>query len=286
MKLLPIGKILFLMLLLLLEACATVPYTERSQFIMVSEGEELALGARAFEEVKETETLSTDPKLNAMIERVGRRIARASAIEGYEWEFILIDDEAVNAFALPGGKVAFYTGILPLCEDEAGVAVVMGHEIAHVIARHGAERMSQGRALAFGQAVLSVVLSSSAPVTREVVSSAYGIGAKVGVILPFSRSHESEADEIGVTLMARAGYDPATAVLFWTRMAKNGEGKKKTSELLSTHPGDEDRIEKLNALMAEAEIEYQKSLAEHPEYKRVPERIVMPTQSQKKVRKP
>jgi predicted Zn-dependent protease len=273
------------MLLLLLEACATVPYTERSQFIMVSEGEELALGARAFDEVKKTSTLSTDPALNAMIERVGRRIAEASAIGGYEWEFILIDDEAVNAFALPGGKVAFYTGILPFCEDEAGVAVVMGHEIAHVIARHGAERMSQGRALAFGQALLSIALSSSAPVTREVVSSAYGIGAKVGVILPFSRSHESEADEIGVTLMARAGYDPATAVRFWTRMAKNGEGKKRL-ELLSTHPGDEDRIEKLNALLAEAEIEYQKSMAEHPEYKRAPERIVMPSQSLKKVRKP
>ncbi len=278
LKLLSCGFKLFflLVLLLLIEACATVPYTERSQFIMVSEGEEVALGTRAFEDVKKESSLSTDPALNAMIKRVGKRIATASGIEGYEWEFIIIEDEQVNAFALPGGKVAFYTGILPLCEDEAGMAVVMGHEVAHVIARHGAERVSQGRALAIGQAILSVALSSSSPVTQEVVGNAYGIGAKVGVVLPFSRSHESEADEIGLTIMARAGYDPATAVEFWKRMAKNSEGKSNMPELLSTHPGDKDRIEKLNALRAEADVEYDKALAEHPEYRRAPERIVMP----------
>ncbi len=265
-----------LILLFLLEACATVPYTERSQFIMISKSEEVALGERAFEEVKESSTLSGDDKLNAMIKRVGRRIAAASGLEGYEWEFILIDDNQVNAFALPGGKVAFYTGILPFCVNEAGIAVVMGHEVAHVIARHGAERMSQGRALAIGKAILSVALSTSAPVTKEVVTGAYGIGAKVGVILPFSRSHESEADEIGLRLMARAGYDPEAGVAFWKRMAKESEGKKRVPELLSTHPGDNDRIELLNRLTASATIEYRRALTEHPEYNRRPEKIVLP----------
>jgi predicted Zn-dependent protease len=274
-KLTFIRKTAFIRLLLIglvLAGCATVPYTERSQFMMVSEAEEVQLGREAFEKVKAESKLSRDPRLNALIRRVGLRIAMASGAEDLDWEFILIEDKSVNAFALPGGKVAFYTGILPLAEDEAGVAVVMGHEIAHVLARHGAERLSQARMLSIGETVLSVVLSSQAPAARSTVLNAYGIGAQVGVMLPFSRSHESEADDIGLTLMAKAGYDPRTAVRFWKRMSEDQNGPK-MPEILATHPGDEKRIEKLEAFMPEATALYNEALKKNPALDRPPERI-------------
>ncbi len=274
-KLTFIRKIAFiplLLILLVLAGCATVPYTERSQFMMVSEAEEIQLGEVAFEKVKAESKLSRDPRLNALIRRVGTRIARASGAEGLDWEFILIEDKSANAFALPGGKVAFYTGILPLAEDEAGVAVVMGHEIAHVLARHGAERLSQARMLSIGQTVLSVVLSSSTPASRSLVLNAYGIGAQVGVMLPFSRAHESEADDIGLTLMAGAGYDPAAAIKFWKKMSEDQNGPK-VPELLATHPGREKRIKKLEALMPAATALYNDTLTKNPALDKPPERI-------------
>ena len=260
------------LILLLLAGCATVPYTERSQFMMVSEAEEVRIGESAFKKVKYASDLNEDARLNALIRRVGHRIARASGREALDWEFIIIDDRSANAFALPGGKVAFNTGILPLAEDEAGVAVVMGHEIAHVLARHGAERLSQSRMIGIGKTVLSIVLSSSAPAARSTVLNAYGIGTKLGVMLPFSRSHESEADNIGLSLMARAGYDPSTAVRFWKRMKEESKGSKKL-ELLATHPGHEKRIDRLTERMEAAMLLYRTAINNNPGFDRAPERI-------------
>jgi predicted Zn-dependent protease len=265
-------NLLCLLILFLLAGCATVPYTERSQFMMVSEAEEIRIGESAFEKVKKESDLNEDARLGALIRRVGHRIARASGREDLDWEFIIIDDRSANAFALPGGKVAFNTGILPLAEDEAGVAVVMGHEVAHVLARHGAERLSQSRMIGIGKTVLSIVLSSSAPAARSTVLNAYGIGSKLGVMLPFSRSHESEADDIGLSLMARAGYDPSTAVRFWKRMKEESKGRKSLA-LLATHPGHEKRIDGLKERMEAAMLLYSIAIKNNPDFDRAPERI-------------
>lgn len=263
---------LYLLLILLIAGCTTVPYTERSQFMMISEAEEVRLGESAFEQVKQESDLNTDARLSALIHRVGHRIAMTSGTQDLDWEFIVIEDKKANAFALPGGKVAFNTGILELCVDEAGVAVVMGHEIAHVLARHGAERLSQSRMLRIGETVLSIVMSSSAPAARSTVLNAYGIGTKLGVMLPFSRSHESEADGIGLSLMANAGYDPTTAVEFWERMAEESKGKKKV-ELLATHPAHDMRIGKLKERMPEAIHLYRIAISNNPDFDRPPELI-------------
>jgi predicted Zn-dependent protease len=275
------------LILFLLAGCATVPYTERSQFMMVSEEEEVRIGTAAFEKVKSESDLNGEARLNALIQRVGRRIAGASGREALDWEFIIIDDRSANAFALPGGKVAFNTGILPLAEDEAGVAVVMGHEVAHVLARHGAERLSQSRMIGIGKTVLSIVLSSSAPGTRGTVLNAYGIGTKLGVMLPFSRSHESEADNIGLSLMARAGYDPSTAIRFWTTMLEKSKGSERP-ELLATHPGHEKRIERLKEQLPAAMLLYRAAIEKNPAFDRAPELIgeIRLPPSKKKDKKP
>lgn len=264
--------LLYLLLILVLAGCTTVPYTERSQFMMISEAEEVRIGEQAFRKVKQKSDLNEDARISALIHRVGRRIAKTSGTEDMDWEFIVIEDKSANAFALPGGKVAFNTGILPLCVDEAGVAVVMGHEIAHVLARHGAERLSQSRMIGIGKAVLSIALSSSAPAARGTVLNAYGIGTKLGVMLPFSRSHESEADGIGLSLMANAGYDPVTAVEFWERMEKVSKGKKRP-ELLATHPGHVMRIDKLKERMPEAIHLYKMAIRNNPDFDRPPEPV-------------
>ncbi len=235
---------LLLALLPLLPGCVKAPYTERTQFMIVSESEETQLGEASFEEIKKKSTLVTaSPDLDA-IKRVGKRIAAAADRPEYHWEFILIKDKAVNAFALPGGKVAFYTGILPITKDDAGIAVVMGHEVAHALARHGAERLSQQEIMAIGQTALMVAIAGKSPAAQDALLSAYGIGAQVGVLLPFSRTQESEADKIGLILMAKAGYDPRAAVLFWKRMDESSGGKA-PPEFLSTHPSDKKRIKEI-----------------------------------------
>lgn len=235
---------LFLALFLALSGCVRAPYTERAQFIIVSESEEAELGVATFDEIKRKSTLvSPSPDLD-IIKRVGSRIAAAADKPGYRWEFILIKDKAANAFALPGGKVAFYTGILPVTKDEAGAAVVMGHEVAHALARHGAERLSQREIVSIGQTALMVAIAGKSPVAQDALLGAYGIGAQVGVMLPFSRTQESEADKIGLILMAKAGYDPRAAVLFWKRMDELSGGKA-SPELLSTHPNDQRRIKEI-----------------------------------------
>lgn len=249
---------LFLALLLALSGCVKAPYTERAQFIIISEAEEAELGVTTFGEIKKKSTLvAPSPDLD-IIKRVGGRIADAAYKPEYRWEFILIKDKAVNAFALPGGKVAFYTGILPVTKDEAGVAVVMGHEVAHALARHGAERLSQREVMAIGQTALMVAIAGKSPAAQDALLSAYGVGAQVGVMLPFSRTQESEADKIGLILMAKAGYDPRAAVLFWKRMDELFGGKA-LPELLSTHPNDRRRIKEIEDFLPVAMDIYRQS---------------------------
>lgn len=274
MKLSSIKKyfVLAAALLLLAVACARVPYTERKQLILVSAEQETQLGETAFAQVKEEARLSQDPRYNGLIDEIGARIAAAANRPDYNWDFVVIEDPSINAFALPGGKVAFYTGILPVCKDEAGIATVMGHEVAHVLARHGAERLSQESALAIGQAGLLAALAGKSPGARAAISRAYGVGAQLGVMLPYSRKHESEADEIGLILMAKAGYDPRVAVDFWKRMAEQAKGGG-APELLSTHPSDEKRIERIQEHLPEAIAEYEKAIAENPAYRRPPKPV-------------
>jgi predicted Zn-dependent protease len=237
-------------------ACATTPYTQRSQLILVSEGQETQLGADAYGEVLRKEPIVRDPALVGPVRRVGERIARVAAKQDYQREFNVIDDpRQVNAFALPGGKVAVYTGIFPVAQDEAGLAAVMGHEIAHALARHGAERMSQGvvaEALATG---VAISLGNSNPVTRNAVMAAFGLGAQYGVLLPFGRSQESEADHIGLILMSKAGYDPQAALALWQRMEAGGGGSP--PEYLSTHPSYDTRQQTIRGWLPEAQQYYQ-----------------------------
>jgi predicted Zn-dependent protease len=226
--------------------------------VLVPEDQELALGAQSYEETLKTAKLSTDPAAVAMVRRAGARIAKISARPDLAWEYNLIEDpKTVNAFCLPGGKVAVYSGILPVTKNEAGLAVVLGHEIAHAIAKHGAERMSQQMLMVVGQASLEVALREKPAQSRAIFMAAYGLGAQYGVALPFGRGQESEADHIGLIYMARAGYDPREAVAFWKRM--EAAGGSQPPEFLSTHPSHDRRISDLEKWMPEAVAEYDKS---------------------------
>ena len=249
-------------MLLLMVACATVPLTERKALHLVSNSELTAMSLQQYQKVLRESKLSTDPAKVQMVRSVGTRIARAteetlrdrgleSEIKLYKWEFNLIeDDKTVNAWCMPGGKVAVYTGLLPVAQTEAGLAVVMGHEIAHAIANHGNERVSQGLLQQMGGMALSVALSTNPSATNQIFMAAYGLGTTVGIMLPYSRTHESEADRIGLILMARAGYDPREAIPFWQRMNKSGGSRP--PELLSTHPAPETRIKQIETLLPEA----------------------------------
>ncbi len=248
-----VTHLLFLSILwLVLIACQTVPLTGRSQLILISEEEELALGLQSYQKVLKESKLSQDPNTNEMVRRVGMKLAQVADRPDYKWEFTVIeDDKTANAFCLPGGKVAVYTGILPITRDEAGLAVVLSHEIGHAIARHGAERISTQELAMVGELGLIVALGGKDPQTVKAIDNAYGIGAGVGIILPFSRKHESEADHIGLILMAKAGYDPQTAVEFWQRMLDAKKDKKVPPEFLSTHPSDERRIQQIKQWLPE-----------------------------------
>lgn len=253
-------------LLIALAACKTVPGTGRSQLNFMSAGQEMTLGEQAYAEMLAGVPVKTTGDDAEMVARIGRRIARAaealypdSAAKDFAWEFKLIDDpQTVNAWALPGGKCAVYSGLLPVTGDEASLAVVMGHEVAHAIAHHGAERMSHNM-------VLQGALIAAAYSTREMdsneragVLAALGVGSQVGVMLPFSRAHESEADEIGLYLAAAAGYDPQASIGLWQRMAASSGGAR-PPEWLSTHPAEETRIRRLQAVMPKAQEYYAES---------------------------
>lgn len=249
--------------------CETNPYTGRSQLLMTSVGQEMQMGAQAYNQVKTDPKmkLSQDPREIEPVKRVAARIVEAAKRSKYaemaqqfQWEVTVIKDDATaNAFALPGGKMAVYTGIFPMAKTEAGLAAVMGHEVVHALARHGAERMSQGQVANVGLQVVGAVIgvSSKNPVLGQATMAALGAGTQVGVLLPFSRKHESEADYVGILLAADAGYDPRESVALWERMAQVGGGGG-SAEFLSTHPSHDTRIEQLKKWMPEALTLYQK----------------------------
>lgn len=240
-----------------LSGCATAPYTGRSQLLLISEGEEISLGVTSYNEVLKKEKVSKDPQVNAMVKRVGTRIAAVANKPEYSWEFTVIDNpKTANAFALPGGKVAVYTGILPYTKNEAGLAFVMAHEVAHALARHGGERVSQNLLLQLGQQGLNVAIASKSPEAVQAVNLGYGVVSTVGVALPFSRTQEYEADHIGILLMAKAGYDPQEAPGFFERMLQTKQGSP--PEFLSTHPADQSRIRQLRSYIPEAMKYYRK----------------------------
>ena len=248
---------------LLAWGCTTVPVTERSQLQLIPEGQILALSADQYRQFLSEHKVITGTPEAEMVKRVGNQIrqavetylsekGQAELLANYAWEFNLVADESVNAFAMPGGKVVVFQGILPVAKDDAGLATVMGHEVAHAIARHGNERMSQGLLSQMGGAALALALSNKPQQTQALFMSAYGMGTQVGVLLPYSRLQESEADELGLIFMALAGYDPRAAVAFWQRMeSKAGKGQS-PPEFLSTHPSHETRIEDLKEQMPEA----------------------------------
>jgi predicted Zn-dependent protease len=244
------------LLLSLCVGCATVPETGRQELMLIPESEEVALGAKSYQEVLSKSKLSQDQKIVEMVRRVGGNVARVTSrdypiAKNYQWKFNVIDDEKTpNAFALPGGKIAVYTGILKYTQNEAGMATAMSHEVAHALARHGGERMSQVLLAQVGQAALNVAIKNQTPEAVKAMNIGYGAATSVGVLLPYSRLQESEADRIGLILMAKAGYDPREAIGFWERMAK-AEGTK-PPVFLSTHPTDEKRIAQIKQWMPEA----------------------------------
>ena len=241
----------------LLVGCQTVPETGRRQLNFMSSGEEMQLGLSSFEKMKQETPINKDPALNAQVQRVGRRIAAVAPLPGAQWEFVVFDSKEVNAFCLPGGKVGIYTGILPITKDDLGLATVIGHEVAHAVARHGGERMSEATLLQTGGQVLGAGLSASDPRMQAIATTVYGVGAQVGLALPHSRTQESEADHIGLLYMARAGYDPGAAVAFWQRFADyNAKGGSGTPWFLRTHPLDETRIRQLKEWLPQAKKEY------------------------------
>lgn len=261
-------RLMLVALIAIAYSCAQVPFTERKQLMMISEEQEQQIGKATFAQIKEELPINNDPRVNSAVQEVGQRIAKAAEEPGAQWEFIVIEDDSANAFALPGGKVGVFTGIMPIAQNDAGLAVVMGHEIAHVLARHGAERMSQEQILGAGQAALMAAIMGKSPGAREAMVRAYGLSATLGVTLPFSRKHESEADRIGLILMAKAGYDPRAAVDFWKRMAEQSRGAS-PPELLSTHPGDETRIKRIaRDYLPEAMEYYKKALSANPSFNR------------------
>jgi predicted Zn-dependent protease len=241
--------------LLCFAACAKVQYTNRSQFNLISEDQEKQLGDQAYADVLKQTPLSKNQQWQARVRAVGARIKAAADKPDYQWQFNVLASSEVNAFCLPGGKVAFYEGIMPVTGNDAGIAVVMGHEVAHALAHHGAERMTQSEGAEMLGALLQAGLGNADPAVRNGVLQAYGVGANYGVMLPWGRAQESEADHIGLILMAKAGYDPHEAVTFWEKMSKLGGGKA-PPEFLSTHPSDEHRIAQIKAWLPEAMTYY------------------------------
>lgn len=242
--------------------CHSVPLTGRKQLLVTSEAKENELGATAYQEIKTKEKPSSNREYIEIVQRVGERLAAVSGRPDYQWEFHVIQSETPNAFCLPGGKVAFYEGIMPICANEAGVAVVMSHEIAHALARHGGERMAEATAVSLGGKVAELVSREKAPNHTATIMKVYGYGTEYGAILPFSRKHESEADAMGIMLLAKAGYDPSEAPQFWERFSSSHKGQTPV-EFFSTHPSDERRAEDLRKLLPTALVQYDNAVVKH-----------------------
>ncbi len=243
--------------------CTTAPVTGRKQFNIFSSQEEMQMGLTSFSQMKKDQKISAEPKANALLQKVGKKIAAAAGndLPNAQWEFVVFESPEANAFCLPGGKVGVYAGILPITKDEAGLAAVIGHEVAHAAARHGGERMTSATAssvaLGVGSAVVGAVTSEKSSEEKQMWNSLFGVGAGAGAAvlytLPHSRKQESEADRIGLTYMARAGYDPAEAVNFWKRFANfNKKAGGDVPWFLRTHPLDETRIADIEKWIPEA----------------------------------
>jgi len=245
----------------LLIGCTTNSETGRRQLSLVSESQEMQLGLASFDAMKKEIPISRDAAANALVQKVGKRIAAVANLPGAQWEFVVFDSKEANAFCLPGGKVGVYTGILPITKTEEGLATVIGHEVAHASLHHGAERMSHAMALQTGGQVVGALSANAQPLTQAAVAALYGVGSQVGYSLPHSRFQESEADRIGLRYMARAGYNPEAAVDFWQRFSdfNKQSGKSGTPAFLRTHPMDEKRIEQLRGWMPEAKAELSRS---------------------------
>lgn len=261
-------KLIAITIVLVLSACATVPITGRKQLNLLAERDLIGMSMTQYDDfLSQANVLpDTDPRTQ-QVKRVGAKIesackqfmksvGKSSSIKNFQWEFNVVDDETINAWCMPGGKIVFYTGILPICDTDDGVAVVMGHEIAHAVARHGNERMSQQMTLQMGGAALSAAMSQKPGLTQDLFNLSYGVGSQLGS-LAFSRKHETEADKMGLVFMTIAGYDPNEAVDFWQRMSAQGGGKP--PELLSTHPADDRRVADLREFIPNARA-YAKSV--------------------------
>lgn len=253
--------------LLLLVACKTNPFTGEKNLNFVSNEQIFPASFQQYDQFLQENQVVSGTQEAQMIQRVGNKLVTAAErylnangyqgfMKDYKWEFHLVKDDQVNAFAMPGGKVVVYTGLLPVVQDETGLAVVLGHEIAHALADHGAQRMSAAELQQLGGAVVGAATAGQSQSTQQILAQAYGLGTQVGVMLPFSRSQESEADRIGLTLMAIAGYDPDQAAQLWQRM--QAQGGQQPPEFLSTHPSNQTRINNLTKWAAEAKAEARK----------------------------
>jgi len=252
---------------LLVYSCATVPITGRQQLSLVSDTEMLSMSFTQYDQFMKENKLSANTAQANMVKQAGGRIQKAvttyfaqnnmsAQLAGFAWEFNLVENKEVNAWCMPGGKVVVYSGILPVTKNETGLAVVMGHEIAHAVAKHSNERMSQALIADLGGQTLNAALQSKSEQTQQIWMSLFGVGAQVGAILPYSRLQESEADRLGLIFMAMAGYDPNASIEFWQRMSENAGAKP--PEFLSTHPSDATRLQKIRADIPEAMKYYKK----------------------------
>ncbi len=243
-------------LLLAAAGCVTSPITGRKQLLLFPEGMEVQMGLQSFQKILSKSKISRDRAKNAALQRVGRRVAAATGKRNYKWEFVVIENKALNAFALPGGKVAVHTGMFPVAGNDAGLATVVAHEVAHAITRHGGERMSQNLIVQIGLAAVQSGMRNNDPQTVRQVTALLGAGVSVGILLPFSRDQESEADRVGLICMAKAGYDPRAARDFWIRMMRSAKGKGAPPEFLSTHPAHQTRIRQIESWIPEAMRHY------------------------------
>jgi predicted Zn-dependent protease len=247
-------------LILLVAACVHIPETGQSAFLILSPQEEAALGAQAFNDIKKSGKVSTDAATIQRVRAVAQRLIQQVNVPTAQWEVVVFDDPTPNAFALPGGKMGVNTGILPLTENDAGLAAVLGHELAHITLRHGGQRLSREVAIGMGSQVLALAMQNQSPELTQMTMVAFGVGTQVGATLPFSRAEEIEADQIGLRYMARAGYDPKEALNFWRRMAAYSARRGgRPPEFLSTHPADETRLSAIYQMLPLAEAEYQRA---------------------------
>lgn len=257
-------RTILLSLLIFSVSCSSVPLTGRKQFVAIPSSQMMSLSHESYNQVLQENKLSTNTNYVNMVKSAGEKMSAAveqylvennmkASAEGFEWQYNVIVSDQLNAWCMPGGQIAFYEGIMPVCEDESGVAVVMGHEIAHAVAKHGNERMSQQLLIQMGGVALSEAMKNEKEQTMQLAMLAFGVGTTLGVQLPYSRTHESEADELGLYFMAMAGYDPREAPKFWERM--EARGGEQPPEFLSTHPHPSNRIKDLEKHMSKA-MEY------------------------------